>query len=302
MSGTYMPPEPPSVRNDWSARGRHAAAVPGPARPVAPTSRAALAGAGQAIGYQPARDATPAGAGGSTAPAGVEPSPPRSPPGSPPDPAAVTGPPWPRLVAAEGTYTPPRLIRWPIVVGIVLFAGWLAATAALRVPSVSSAGPAAASPGPAAASAGPAAAPSPGPSSPYVLTSRDAHFTATFPGRPQRTVRKLGPITMVVYAAGSTSHGVAVTYLRLPASASFSLNGGINGMAASLPGGHVISRTPRTYLGKPAEDATISVRGGVARARIFRFGSSAYVVEGFGATTASFAHDYRVLLRTFTHT
>jgi hypothetical protein len=295
MSGEYLSPEPPPARNVWPTRGRHAAGAPGPAHPIAPTSGAALAGAGQAIGHQPAAGATPAGAGGGMAPAGVEVSAPPGPPGAPLDPAAVTGPPWPRLVAAEGTHTPPRLIRWPIVAGVVLFVGWLAATAALRVPSVSS-------PGPAAASAGPAAASSPGPASPYVLISRDAHFTATFPGRPQRTVRKLGPITMVVYAADSTSHGVAVAYLQLPASASFSLNGGINGMAASLPGGHVISRKSQTYLGKPAEDATISVRGGVARARIFRFGSSAYVVEGFGTTTASFAHDYRVLLRTFTHT
>jgi hypothetical protein len=104
---------------------------------------------------------------------------------------------------------------------------------------------------------------------------------------------------MVVYVAGSQSHGVAVTYLQLPASASFSLNGGINGMAGSLPGGHVISRKRLTYLGTHAEDATISVKGGVARARIFRFGSSAYLVEGFGTTSASFAHDYKVLLRTF---
>lgn len=295
MADHDMSPGPPSARNDWPPRGRHAASVPGPSQPAVPWPQTAPAGAGQAIGHQPAEDATPAGVGGSMAPAGVEPSAPPSPPGAPPDPAAVTGPPWPRLVAADGTYTTPRLIRWPIVIGVVLFAGWLAATAALRVPSASS-------PGPAAASAGPAAASSPGSSSPYVLISRDAHFTGAFPGRPQRTVRKLGPITMVVYAAGSPSHGVAVTYLHLPASASFSLNGGINGMAASLPGGRVISRKSRTYLGKPAEDATISVQGGVARARIFRFGSSAYVVEGFGTTTASFAHDYKVLLDTFTHT
>jgi hypothetical protein len=302
MSGEYLSPEPPPTRNDWPTRGRHAADAPGPAQPVAPAPGGALAGARQAIGHQPAEDAASAGEGGSMAPAGVDVWAPPSPPGAALDPAAVTGPPWPRLVAAEGTYTPPRLIRWPIVVGVVLFAGWLAATAALRVPSVSSPGPVAASAGPAAASAGPAAASSPGSSSPYVLISRDAHFRATFPGRPQRTARKLGPITMVVYAAGSTSHGVAVAYLQLPPSASFSLNGGINGMAASLPGGHVISRKSRTYLGKPAEDATISIQGGVARARIFRFGSSAYVVEGFGTTTASFAHDYKVLLRTFTHT
>ena len=37
---------------------------------------------------------------------------------APPDPAAVNGPPWPRLVAV-GNYVPPRMIRWPIVAGIL---------------------------------------------------------------------------------------------------------------------------------------------------------------------------------------
>jgi hypothetical protein len=39
----------------------------------------------------------------------------------PPDPAAVGGPPWPALVAV-GHYVPPRMIRWPIVVGFLSLA------------------------------------------------------------------------------------------------------------------------------------------------------------------------------------
>ena len=38
---------------------------------------------------------------------------------APPDPAAVSGPPWPELIAV-GPYAPPRMIRWPIVGGLVL--------------------------------------------------------------------------------------------------------------------------------------------------------------------------------------
>ena len=38
---------------------------------------------------------------------------------APPDPAAVSGPPWPELIAV-GPYTPPRMIRWPIIGGLVL--------------------------------------------------------------------------------------------------------------------------------------------------------------------------------------
>src|SRR5215469_9434696 len=45
----------------------------------------------------------------------------------PPDPSAASGPPWPRLVAVGGDYTPPRLLRWPVVLGIVLLAGFVAA-------------------------------------------------------------------------------------------------------------------------------------------------------------------------------
>lgn len=200
------------------------------------------------------------------------------PPGTTLDPAAVSGPPWPRLVAADGTHTPPKLIRWPIVVGIVLFLGCFAASVALR-PRITAAGL--------------------GSASPYELTATDAHFMATFPGRPERTSRQLGAVTVIVYVAGAASDGVSVTYVRLPPSARFSLNGAVSGAAASIPGGQVISRRSLTYRGQPAEDATISARRGVAQILVVRFGSSAYVLDGFGVTTASFAHDYRVLLDTF---
>ncbi len=206
--------------------------------------------------------------------------------GAPPDPAAVTGPPWPRLVAAHGTYTPPRLIRWPIVVGIVLLAGWISVAVAGRTtaPPVSPA--AASSPHPAGAG--------------YVLTADDAHFTATFPSKPQRTTQAAGPITVIVYMAQASSHAIGVTYLPLPASVPFSLNGAIEGAAASLPAGKVVSRHMLTYRGQPAEDAVISFSAGSARIRVVRFGSFAYVLEGLGNTPASFAHDYQVLFATFT--
>jgi len=41
---------------------------------------------------------------------------------APPDPAAVNGPPWPALVAV-GHYIPPRMIRWPIVLGLAVLIG-----------------------------------------------------------------------------------------------------------------------------------------------------------------------------------
>jgi hypothetical protein len=244
------------------------------------------AGDGRAIASGLAEDATPAGAGGSMTPAGVRGGAPPAPSGTVLDPAAVTGPPWPRLVAPAGGYTPPRLIRWPVVVGMVLLAGWIAAAVAGRaVPASRPVSAASSSPSSAAA---------------YALTAHDAHFAATFPGKPQRTAQTAGTVTVIVYLAQVSSHGVGVTYVPLPASASFSLDGGINGAAASLPAGKVISRRTLTYLGQPAEDATISSSAGFARVRVVRFGSSAYALEGFGNTPASFAHDYNVLLGTFT--
>jgi hypothetical protein len=68
------------------------------------------AGDGRAIASGLAEDAAPAGAGGSMTPAGVRGGAPPAPSGTVLDPAAVTGPPWPRLVAPAGGYTPPRLI------------------------------------------------------------------------------------------------------------------------------------------------------------------------------------------------
>src|SRR5215831_4232668 len=82
---------------------------------------------GKAIASGLAEDATPAGAGESMTPAGVGAGAPSGPPGHGLDPAAVTGPPWPRLVGPASGYTPPRLIRWPVAVAIVLLAGWIAA-------------------------------------------------------------------------------------------------------------------------------------------------------------------------------
>jgi len=56
---------------------------------------------------------------------------------------------------------------------------------------------------------------------------------------------------------------------------------------ASAPGAR--PEPPGAGSGRPAK----------GHRRDFRFGSSAYLVEGFGTTSASFAHDYKVLLRTF---
>ena len=278
MSGQTMPPPPLPAGDDRSAQQPQAASGPGP--------QATPAGDGRAITSGLAEDATPAGAGGSMTPAGVDGGAPPAPPGTVLDPAAVTGPPWPRLVAPAGGYTPPRLIRWPIVAGVVLLACWIAASVAVRaVPASWPASAASSSPSSAAA---------------YILTAHDAHFTATFPGKPQRRAQAVGAINIIGYLVQVSSHAVGVTYVPLPASASFSLNGDINGTAASLPAGKVTSRRTLTYLGQPAEDATISSSAGFGQVRVVRFGSAAYVLEGFGATPASFAHDYKVLLDTFT--
>jgi hypothetical protein len=196
------------------------------------------------------------------------------PPDTPLDPSAVTGPPWPRLVATTETYTPPRLARWPIIVGVLLTAGWIAALVTLRV-GVSS------------------------PTSGYVVTVSDARFTATFPARPQRAARTVGTSPVIAYVTTLSSDAVGVTYIRLPASASFNLDDAVNGEVSSLPGAAVVSRNSLTYLGEPAEDAIITFSAGFAEVRIVRFGSSAYVLQGFGSSASSFAHDYNVLIDSF---
>ena len=202
---------------------------------------------------------------------------PPSPPGIPPDPAAATGPPWPRLIAPGGAHSPLRMARWPIVAGIVLVAGWIAATAGLRAVS----------------------APSPRPASGYLLTASDAHFTATFPRKPLRIEKTAGTTTVIVYLADLPGHAVEIIRAPVPASGSFSLDRAVNVAASALPGGGAVSRHSITYHGQPAEDAVISVLGDPGQIRVVAFGSSAYIFEGFGSTAASFAHDYKVLLDSF---
>lgn len=77
-------------------------------------------------GWGPEAGSAPAGApagGWSSSPSGPwgsGPTPP--PPGygfAPPDPAAASGPPWPELIAV-GPYTPPRMIRWPILADLIV--------------------------------------------------------------------------------------------------------------------------------------------------------------------------------------
>ena len=202
---------------------------------------------------------------------------PPSPPGIPPDPAAATGPPWPRLIAPGVAHSPPRMARWPIVAGIVLVAGWIAATAGLHAVS----------------------APSPRPASGYLLTASDAHFAATFPRKPLRIEKTAGTTTVIVYLADLPGHAVEIIRAPVPASGSFSLDRAVNVAASALPGGGVASRHPVTYHGQPAEDAVISVLGDPGQIRVVAVGSSAYIFEGFGSTAASFAHDYKVLLDSF---
>ena len=202
---------------------------------------------------------------------------PPSPPGIPPDPAAATGPPWSRLIAPGVAHSPPRMTRWPIVAGIVLVAGWIAATAGLHAVS----------------------APSPRPASGYLLTASDAHFAATFPRKPLRIEKTAGTTTVIVYLADLPGHAVEIIRAPVPASGSFSLDRAVNVAASALPGGGVASRHPVTYHGQPAEDAVISVLGDPGQIRVVAFGSSAYIFEGFGSTAASFAHDYKVLLDSF---
>lgn len=257
MPGESMPPEPVPAANEVPAQ------EPEPASPAEPSQPAvAEYGAAPADAVQPADLPDPG--------AWAQPGP----PDTPLDPAAVTGPPWPRLVAATGAYTPPRLARWPIIAGVLLFAGWIAAVVAVRV-GVSS------------------------PSSGYVVTASDAHFTATFPARPQHAARTVGTTSVIAYITTLSSEAVGVSYITLPASASFSLDGAVNGEASSLPGATVISRNSLTYLGQPAEDATITFSAGSAEFRIVRLGSSAYVLEGLGSSASSFAHDYNVLIDSF---
>ena len=188
-------------------------------------------------------------------------------------------------MAADSSYRPPRLARWPIVVGIVLFAGWIAMNAA----SVAQ-GPDTRS-GPDGRSAS---------GTPYVFSATDAQFTATFPSEPQRKQQTDGAIKIVEYVSTLSDHAIAVGDLEVPVAHHFSLDGGITGEVTSLNDGKVMSRTRLTYRGQPAEDAVISFSGGVGRIREVDYGTSVYVLEGFGSSVASFSNDYDELLATFT--
>jgi hypothetical protein len=202
---------------------------------------------------------------------------PPSPPGIPPGPAAATGPPRPRLIAPDDARTPPRMARWPIVAGIVLLAGSIAATVGLHAIST----------------------PSPSPAPGYRLTASDAQFTATFPRKPLRIEKTAATTTIIVYLADLPGHAVEIIRAPVPASGSFSLDRAVNVAASALPGGEVFSRHSITYHGQPAEDAVISVLGEPGQILVVRFGSSAYIFEGLGSTAASFAHDYKILLGSF---
>jgi hypothetical protein len=163
------------------------------------------------------------------------------------DPAAATGPPWPRLVASGGVYTPPRLVRWPIVLGALLFAWWIASSVVARVGSTSN---------------------SPSSAPPYVFTASDAQFTATFPGQPQRTEKTLGTTTLIFYQSTLSDHAVGVGYLAVPASGTFSLDGGVTG-AATGAGGKVLSRTSLPTRAKQPRTASSP-----SQAAFFSSGSS----------------------------
>jgi hypothetical protein len=197
------------------------------------------------------------------------------------DPSAATGPPWPRLVASPGSgYRAPRLIRWPIVVGAICFAIFVARDA-IRFSSTSS-----------TVNSAP----------PYVLAAKDAGFTATFPGKPQRIQKTVDSVPAVLYISSLSNEAVGVAYFPLGSRYAFSLDGAIDGVAASEADGKVVSHTSISYQGQPAEDAVISFSGGVGDVRAVVIGSNAYLFEGLGTSASSFVKDYSALLDTFTLT
>jgi len=203
--------------------------------------------------------------------------PPPAPP-PPPHPRGVTGAPWPPQVAAPGSgYRPPRFIRWPIVIGVILFAAQIAFF--VRAGSTSSSTPSAA---------------------PYVLTATDAGFTATFPGKPQRIEKTVASGPVVLYISSRSDETVGVAFFQVTSASGFSLDGAIDGAATSLTNGKVVSRSTVTYHGQPAEDGVISFSGGVGNVRAVVIGSAAYLFEGFASSASDFARDYGVLLATFT--
>ena len=182
---------------------------------------------------------------------------------------------------------PRRLPRRVIAAGTVLIAGSLAATLIAHAASPPSPRPA------------PGAPPSPRPAG-YLLVARDAHFTALFPRKPLRIQQTAGTTTIIVYLADLPGYAVGIICAPVPPPGRIHLDRAINLAATALPGGQVISRHRLTYRGQPAEDATITVLGEPGQIRVVALGTSAYLFEGFGPTTASFTPDYTTLLNTFT--
>ena len=140
---------------------------------------------------------------------------------------------------------------------------------------------------------------SPRPAAGYLLAAHDAHFTALFPRKPLR-IEKTAGTTVIVYLADLPGHAVGIICAPAPASGRVRLDRAVNVAASALPLGAVVSRHRLTYHGQPAEDAAISVLGEPGQIRVVVLGSSAYIFEGAEATAASFAHDYQILLDTFT--
>ena len=185
------------------------------------------------------------------------------------------GPPWKRLVAGEG-YVPPRLLRWPIVAGVVVLASVVALYATVIAQALRETSGAAA---------------------PYSLTAADAQFTATFPSRPFRTVTASGSAPAIVYTSTLADHAIAVTYVRL--AGGFDLDAAVRGVVAAQPGATLASHSRLTYRGQEAEDGAIVAPQAYEQVRVVTFGSAVYVLEGAGQSRASFASDYNALLASF---
>jgi hypothetical protein len=172
------------------------------------------------------------------------------------------------------------LIRWPVVVGAILFAASIAQSA-VRFGSNSN-----------TAKSAP----------PYVLTANDAGFTATFPGKPQRIEKTAQSGPVVLYISSLSDEAVGVAYFPVSSQTKFNLDGAVDGAAASEANGKVVSHTSISYLGQPAEDGVISFNGGVGNVRAVVIGGAGYLFEGFGPSPSSFAKDYNRLLDTFSPT
>ena len=66
------------------------------------------------------------------------------------------------------------------------------------------------------------------------------------------------------------------------------------------PGAKWSPATGSPTTDSPPKTPPYPLLGESGQIRVVVFGSSAYIFEGFGVTAASFAHDYKILLGTFT--